>query len=336
MENDVLVNGELLLYGTVGEDLSFFGLPGFTPVAVIRALATLGRGADVAVRINSGGGFAEDGVAIYNALAAHRGKVTVFVDGIAGSAASVIAMAGDEVVMRRGALMMIHEPEVWTSGDTAEHTRSLDYLEHTAAGMADIYAQKTGRAASEIRTLMRDELWLSAEEAVAQKFADRLDAANANEPSAFNYRAYAKAPQRIVALADSRGWARLPRAATAALPADRAAAHAAGYAEGLAYAREVHALCDVAGVPAKAATFIAKDRPIAEVRREILGDRATATPPVDNGLPVLAPSSAVARVSLVERMRASHSSPASDGAAPAKASLADRMRGLRGTAAERG
>ena len=70
---DVLVNGEIVLYGTVGAPDFFFFEDGFTAMDVIRALAEVGRGVDVRVRLNSGGGFAEEGVAIYNAFAAHKG-----------------------------------------------------------------------------------------------------------------------------------------------------------------------------------------------------------------------------------------------------------------------
>ena len=92
----VLVDGELVLYGFVGD--SFWG-DGFTASEVIDALAELGRDADVTVRLNSGGGYTDDGIAIFNTLTAHRGKVEIVVDAMAASAASVIAMAGDTVTM---------------------------------------------------------------------------------------------------------------------------------------------------------------------------------------------------------------------------------------------
>ena len=74
------------------------------------ALAEHGRENDITARINSGGGYTHEGLAIYNALAAHKGKVRVEVDGVALSSASLIAMAGDEIIMKAGAIMMIHDP----------------------------------------------------------------------------------------------------------------------------------------------------------------------------------------------------------------------------------
>ena len=105
---EILVDGELILFGTVGEDL--FG-DGFTARDVINALAKL-KGKPVTVRINSGGGFADEGVAIYNALTGHGGRVTVSVEGIAASAASLIAMAGNDIVMKTGSTMQWQPPLV--------------------------------------------------------------------------------------------------------------------------------------------------------------------------------------------------------------------------------
>lgn len=201
---DVLVDGEIVLYGTVGN--IWWDDTGFSARDVLDALARLGRGADVTVRVNSGGGFADEGVTIFNALKAHRGKVTIFVDGMAASAASVIAMAGDEVVMRTGAIMMIHDPAVVTWGNTEEHERSVRYLEVSADGMADIYAEKSGKKAEDCRADMKAETWLGADEAVEQGYADRLEDKPANEPTAFDYRVYQHAPERLTALAAAKGW----------------------------------------------------------------------------------------------------------------------------------
>jgi ATP-dependent protease ClpP protease subunit len=200
---NVLVDGEIVLYGTVGD--SFWG-DGFTSMDVIEALASLGRDSDVTVRINSGGGIAWEGAAIYNALAAHRGKVTVYVDAIAASAASIIAMAGDETIMRVGSLMMIHDPSSYTYGDAADHQKSIDMLDKLAVQMASIYAEKTGKSVEEMREVMRSETWLTAAEAVAQKFADQSDQVQAEEVTAFDYRTYARAPANLTALATERNW----------------------------------------------------------------------------------------------------------------------------------
>lgn len=200
---NVLVDGEIVLYGTVGDS---YWSDGFSSMDVIEALATLGRDSDVTVRINSGGGVAWEGAAIFNALNAHRGKVTVYIDAIAASAASIIAMAGDEVVMRVGSLMMIHDPSTITYGDAADHQKSIEVLSKLAAQMASIYAEKTGESAEAMREVMRTETWLTADEAVAQKFADKSDQAQAEEVTAFDYRVYAHAPAKLTALATERNW----------------------------------------------------------------------------------------------------------------------------------
>jgi len=201
-----IIEGELILSGMVGDD--FWG-DGFTSSQVIQALAQLGRGSDVCIRLNSGGGIATEGAAIHAALKAHRGQVTVIVEGIAASAASLIAVAGDTVEMALGAVLMIHDPATVTFGTVEDHQESIAMLESLASSYADTYAEKTGAAPDAMRALMRAETWLTAQQAVDQKFADRLCAANSNdpaEPTAFAYRVYAKAPEAIVALADAKGW----------------------------------------------------------------------------------------------------------------------------------
>ncbi|WP_167738090.1 head maturation protease, ClpP-related [Leisingera sp. NJS201] len=188
----ILVDGELVLYGFVGDD---FWDEGFTASQVIDALAMLGRDADITVRINSGGGYTDDGIAIYNALKAHRGDVAVVVDAIAASSASVIAMAGDTITMRSGALMMIHDPAKFTWGDAGDHEKSTEQLNKLADLMADIYAEQTGEDAETIREDMKDELWLTGEEAVARGFATDTEGGRAKAVAAFDYRVFARAPR---------------------------------------------------------------------------------------------------------------------------------------------
>lgn len=199
----ILVDGELVLYGFVGDA---FWDEGFTAMQVIDALAMLGRDADVTVRINSGGGYTDDGIAIYNALSAHRGTVDVIVDAIAASSASIIAMAGDTITMRSGALMMIHDPARFTWGDAGSHEKSTEQLNKLADLMADIYAEQTGGDAADIRTEMKSELWLTGEEAVERGFATATEEGNARAVAAFDYRAYARAPGALVTKAKKEKW----------------------------------------------------------------------------------------------------------------------------------
>lgn len=131
-----MVNGrEIILSGDVG-DMSgwYFGEEGFSSSDVILALAQIGNANDVTIRLNSGGGIATEGSAIHSAIARHQGNVTIIVEGVAASAASIIAMAGDDVVMSLGAVMMIHDPAGLTIGTVVDHEQQINAL--TALGDA--------------------------------------------------------------------------------------------------------------------------------------------------------------------------------------------------------
>ncbi len=201
----VIVSGnEIVLTGTVGDN--WWG-DGFTPPEVIMALAEVGRTTDIRVRLNSGGGIATDGSAIYNALEAHKGKVEIIVEGVAASAASVIAMAADHLVMSTGAVLMIHDPALVTWGNAAAHAKSIEQLDRLGDSFSDIYAEKTGKPSAEMRGLMRAETWMTAQEAVDAGFADATGAAATEiEPTAFAYGDYAHAPRALASLAEARGW----------------------------------------------------------------------------------------------------------------------------------
>ncbi len=155
------------LFGVVGED--------FTPTTVRAALPYSG---DITVTINSGGGIAVDGSAIYNILAAHRGKVAVEIIGIAASAASLIAMAGHTITMLDGSILMIHEPHNFTYGDSDAHQKTVEQLEAHAVAYAKVYAKRAGISEAAARQVMKAETWFTPDEAVAAGFAtavvDRL------------------------------------------------------------------------------------------------------------------------------------------------------------------
>ncbi|WP_083626508.1 head maturation protease, ClpP-related [Rhodovulum sp. ES.010] len=115
-----------------------------------------------------------DAVAIHNALKRHEGTVTVWIDGIAASAASYIAMAGDEIVMPENAFLMIHDPAGLVIG-TAEDMRAMaEALDKVKGSLVTGYATKSGRTPEEVSALMAAETWFDASNAVAQGFADRL------------------------------------------------------------------------------------------------------------------------------------------------------------------
>ncbi|NTI27659.1 head maturation protease, ClpP-related [Rhizobium rhizogenes] len=200
---NLLVNGELVLYGFVGD--SFWDV-GFTSRDVIDALAEVGRDTDLTVRINSGGGYIDDGIAIFNALSAHKGKVTVIVDALAASSASIIAMAGEERIMRKGAMLMIHDPANVVWGTASDMEKMAATLEKYAVNMVGIYADVSGEDPDDIRADMKEELWLGADEAVERGYATAVNDNKSKAAAAHDYRVYAHAPDRLVALSTKKNW----------------------------------------------------------------------------------------------------------------------------------
>jgi ATP-dependent Clp protease, protease subunit len=116
-----------------------------------------------------------DGVAIYNALKRHEARVTVWIDGIAASIASMIAMAGDEVVMPETIMLMLHDPSGVVMGTAADMRAMAEALDRMRAGMVAAYRDKSGRGGAEIEALMAAETWLSAQEALELGLADRVE-----------------------------------------------------------------------------------------------------------------------------------------------------------------
>jgi ATP-dependent protease ClpP protease subunit len=208
MTHRLIVGGELLLYGAVGDPWADGS--GFTAREVIEALSELGDG-DITARVNSGGGYAWEGTAIYNALRAHEGKITVYVDGVAASAASTIVMAGSDRILRSGAGIMIHDPSSVTFGTAAAHDNAAKTLNALGNVVAGIYARATGKTAEECRELMLAETWMYGQEAVDLGFATAIDETSSEPTSAFDYGVYMHTPASI------------PQAAVRPLPSATAA-----------------------------------------------------------------------------------------------------------------
>lgn len=125
--------------------------------------------------INSYGGSVFEGTAIYNQLRRHPAKKTVYIDGFACSVASVIAMAGDEVVMPRNAMMMIHNAYMYTCGNAAELRKAADDLDTINKGNRQAYLQKAGDKLTEeeLVSMLDAETWLTAEDCIRLGLADR-------------------------------------------------------------------------------------------------------------------------------------------------------------------
>jgi ATP-dependent Clp protease protease subunit len=138
----------------------------------IDAIKPLG---DFDLHINSPGGSVAAGNAIFNALRRHQGKITAYIDGLAASIASVIAMGADTVIMPENAIMMIHEPWSIVLGNAEDMRKAADMLDKFGSSIVTAYVEKTGMAASKVEQLMADETWMTAAEAVEMGFADEIE-----------------------------------------------------------------------------------------------------------------------------------------------------------------
>lgn len=134
------------------------------------------------VEVNSGGGDVFSGSEIYTALRSYQGNVNVNIVGIAGSAASVIAMAGNKVSISPTAQIMIHNVSGGAAGDYREHNKVSEILQKGNNSIASAYMAKTGNGLDELLNLMNEETWLTAEEAKEQGFADEIMFSNDKAP----------------------------------------------------------------------------------------------------------------------------------------------------------
>ncbi len=168
----IQANGEnsISVLEPIGED--WFG-GGVTAKRIAAALRAIGD-KDVVVNINSPGGDFFEGLAIYNLLREHPGKVTVKVLGMAASAASIIAMAGDEVLVAQAAFLMIHNTWVLAAGDRHALREVADWLEPFDAAAIDIYHARTGIKSADLANMLDKETWINGTAAVDQGFADDL------------------------------------------------------------------------------------------------------------------------------------------------------------------
>ena len=132
------------------------------------------NGQDIVVWIDSWGGDVFAGAGIYNALMEHKGNVTVKVDGKAVSAASIIAMAGTEVLMSPASIMMLHNPWTQQVGEAKDLRKTAEVLDEVKLAIMNAYEIKTGRTREEISMMMDNETWMSAKTAIAEGFADDM------------------------------------------------------------------------------------------------------------------------------------------------------------------
>lgn len=163
-------DAQISILDVIGQD--FWG-DGVTSKRIAGALRSIGD-RDVTVLINSPGGDFFEGLAIYNMLREHQGAVTVKILGMAASAASVIAMAGDRIEIARAGFLMIHNTWVVAAGDRHSLKEVADWLEPFDAASVDIYAARSGVDAGDISSMLDRETWIGGASAVDQGFADAL------------------------------------------------------------------------------------------------------------------------------------------------------------------
>lgn len=192
------MENEIYLYGTVG---SYFWDEDYFTAAGVREML-VGRTGPLTVRINSGGGVASEGQAIYTILRDYPDQVAVIIDGIAASAASLIAMAGDTITMRLGSLLMIHDPaNPWIEGRGTEqdHLNAAKGLGVVSKAYAAVYAARAKITTEAAREIMRAETYYEGEAALAAGFATAVDGDEEAEAVArFDYRIYGHAPAGLL------------------------------------------------------------------------------------------------------------------------------------------
>lgn len=159
------------IYDVIGEDMWTGG--GFTAKRMAAALRAIGKN-PVTVKINSPGGDMFEGIAIYNLLREHPAKVTIDVMGWAASAASIIAMAGDDIRMGLGTFMMVHNAWGVVIGNRHDMAEGSKLFEGFDAAIADIYEARTGQSRKAIEKLMDAETFMGPSEAVENGFADSI------------------------------------------------------------------------------------------------------------------------------------------------------------------
>lgn len=169
---------QIMCYGPLGEKN---GSNAVVPADFKAALDAIGRDREIVVRINSPGGNLWDGMAIHNMLSAIRSRVVCAIDGLAGSAASIIALAGRKCTIPKAGLFMIHMPVIGTYGSAADLRAEAEKLDKHTDIIVGIYQEKTGKPESQILAAMEKETWFSGTEAFDFGFADEL---SEEEPAA--------------------------------------------------------------------------------------------------------------------------------------------------------
>lgn len=170
-EIDLRIDGDIAMDDDFWSML--FGIENVTPKGFMAELSQY-KGKDINVWVNSYGGDVYAASRIYTALKEHKGKVKVKVDGVAISAASVIAMAGDEILMSPTSILMIHNPWGNFQGEAKDLRHGADVLDEVKETIINAYQLKTGKSRAKISQMMDEETWMSAKKAVSEGFVDGM------------------------------------------------------------------------------------------------------------------------------------------------------------------
>lgn len=197
-------DSSISIYDIIGKD--FWTGEGVTAKRISAALRTIGSEKNIVVNINSPGGDLFEGIAIYNMLRDHKGKVTTRVLGVAASSASIIAMAGDEIQIARAGFMMIHNAWVMGAGDRNDFLSMAETLGTFDSALAEVYSARTGKDKKAIAKMMDKETWFSGSEAIEEGFATSLVAGvvEEKEPKTDEEKAMASADMRVMDIALAR------------------------------------------------------------------------------------------------------------------------------------
>lgn len=189
-------SAEVRIYDSIG---SGFFEDGVTAKAFADALSGMSKVKTINVRINSPGGAAFEGLAIYNTLKNHPAKKIVHVDGMAASIASVIAMAGDEIRIAKNGFVMVHEPSSYARGKSTDLRRIADMMDKVKNQLVDIYVERTGQPRADIEQMVAAETWMDSTEAKAKGFATDIGP-KVTVAASFDLSQFSNAPDDLKAM----------------------------------------------------------------------------------------------------------------------------------------
>lgn len=186
---------DISIYGDIGE--SMWGEETVSASNFKKELDDIGNVSTLNISIQSPGGSVFDGLAIYNMLKRHKAKKYVTIDGLAASAASFIAMAGDKITIPSNAFFMIHRASTFAFGTADDLLKGAELLQTIDTTLVDIYAERTKLPKKKIKEMMEAETWMNGKESVENGFADEVEKEKMIAAH-FNLDKYKNAPQNLM------------------------------------------------------------------------------------------------------------------------------------------